>query len=514
VVDTTRVGAAQSGGVNEAGFAITNTTVYQTSPIHEYIANSNLKIMSYALLNCRTVGDFDNYIKNWHTFSANKKLIISGMFVVIDAYGGAALYEVTTGDFASDRYAYGGRAKIHRIDANTGFVTNENGQLIGNDGQVGVLTDYIRNISVTVMNSDRSINSTGYSIGSGNRTIIDGNGNIVDNGSQFCGFVNRTNSNFWSDLYDDSPREDRARDLMEQLKVSGKLNYRNMLQVVAKDTMISEYNLPFYPNLSNLDPGSSTQQSTFHTISRYCTNLAFVVDGVVGGTDPRLTTMWINLGEPSVGVAVPFFPAANKVSDLMIMDAKYYKLFSGFVDGNFSSTCYVNQAFVNVRDRLYSNHTNITLPLAALILLPNVPPDVLLKVLSWENMLDNASATEWQAYEEDLIAWHVAFLASMSSTDTADKTIAINDLANVQKWTTPLENIIFERTDAYLAAMKQDPSRISESNLSTFSVYCAQFMYDNYVKNSSTYKTWSFTYPWASSPSSSTSIWDILFWWL
>jgi len=515
VVDTTRGGAAQSGGVNEAGFAITNTTVYQMSPIHEYAANANLKIMNNALLMCKTVANFDAYLASWHTLAVNKKLIISGMFAVIDANGGAALYEVTTGDHPTDRFAYGGRAKIHKIDVNTGFVTNEDGTLIGNDGQIGVLTDYVGNISLTIMDENRTVNAAGYRLSSDKSSIVNSAGTVVDNGKNYCGFINRTNSSFWGDLYDDTPREDRARDLMVQLNEAGKLNHRTMMQVVAKDTAIGNYSLSTYPNLSNLDAGTSTQQSTFHTISRFCTNLAFVVDGVTPGSNPKLSTMWINLGEPSVGVAVPFFPAANKVSDLMFMDTKYFQLFKGFVNGNFTTTCYVNQAFVNVRDTLYSNHTNITLPLAAIILLPNVSPVVLAEFMRYEAMLDTASPEEWAAYETNLIEWHVAFLASMASSDTADKTIAIQSMANVQKWTIPLENIIYDKADAYLNAMRLDASKITESNLSVFSVYCAQFMYDNYTKNSSTYKAWSFTNPWGgSSTTQTTSIWDIIFWWL
>ncbi|MBU1171184.1 MAG: hypothetical protein KKD44_16615, partial [Proteobacteria bacterium] len=418
VVDSTRFGDAQSGGVNEAGFAITNTTVYQLSPIHEYAANANLKIMNAALLQCRTVADFHNYISTWHTLSVNQHLIISGIFVVIDANGGAALFEITTGDHPADLYAYGGRAKFHMIDANTGFVINEDNALIGNDGQIGLLTDYTRNSSVTLMNPDRSVNNTGYHLSSNGQSILDSSGNVVDNGSNFCGIVNRTNSDFWENLYDDTPREDRARELMLQLKDEGRLNHRTMMQVVAKDTAISQYDLGSYPHLSNLDPGTSTQQSTFHTISRYCTNLAFVVDGVVPGDNAKLSTIWVNLGEPSVGVAVPFFPAANKVSDLMLNDTSYYRLFVGFVTGNFNATSFVNQAICNVRGNLYDNNTNISIPEAAIVVLPNVPPEILQAILAYEDMLDTASYDEWMAYEMGLIQWHVEFLDFMSQNDT------------------------------------------------------------------------------------------------
>ncbi len=61
--------------------------------------------------------------------------------------------------------------------------------------------------------------------------------------------------------------------------------------------------------------------------------------------------------------------------------------------------------------------------------------------------------------------------------------------------------------------MRLDPAKVTESNLSVFSVYCAQFMYDNYTHNSSTYKVWNFTNPWATAPTTKKSLFDIIFWW-
>jgi hypothetical protein len=280
--------------------------------------------------------------------------------------------------------------------------------------------------------------------------IVDSDGLVVDDGLNFSGIVNRTNSNFWANLYDDSPREDRALDLMLQLRAEGRLNHRAMMQIVAKDIAVSEYNLPYYPNLTNLDPGSSTQQSTFHTISRFCTNLAFVVDGVAPGDNPMLSTIWVNLGEPSVGVAVPFFPAADSISELMYMDSSYFNILSwSNVKINVAPTCYINKAITNVRDSLYDNHTNITLPLAIIILLPNVPATVLGEFAKYEKMLDTASPEQWSAYEQRLIDWHMSFLSSMSGNDTADKTIHVPGLVQVQNWSVPLENMIYDMTEVY-----------------------------------------------------------------
>ncbi|MBU1171039.1 MAG: hypothetical protein KKD44_15885 [Proteobacteria bacterium] len=509
VTDKTRGVNAQSGGVNEAGFAITNTMVYQKSPIHEYLANANLNIMSNAIIQCITVSDFDAYMARWHEITSNKKRIISGTFVVIDAVGGAALYEITTGDSDTDLYAYGGRAKIHKIDANTGFVTNEDGDLIGNDGQIGMITDYEKNITIMVMDQSREIVSTEYALSPDRQTILDSLGNVVDGGDHFCGIVNRTNSSFWVNLNDDTPREDRALDMMLSLKAQGSLNYRSVLQEVSRDVAVDEYALETYPNLSHRDPGTDTQKSTFHTINRYCTNLAFVVDGVVPGDDPRLSTMWTNLGEPSVGVAIPVFPAANNISDYLWADTSIKTIFGTYLL-DFKPTCYINQAINNQRNTLYDDNTSVSF----LTIIQGMPLDIIMEILKYDKMLVTASPEEWAEYEGHLIEWHDGFLDYLEPQDTSDITIDMAGLIRIQNWTRPLEDKILDQTEAYLNAMRLDPDKVSQGNISDFSEYCAQFMYDNYSKASATQVNWGFDEPWETSKSIKLpNIFDILFGW-
>ena len=55
-----------SGGVNEAGFAITNTTVYESDPFHEYLGNDNHNLGIRALEECVTVEDFDDIIDRFN----------------------------------------------------------------------------------------------------------------------------------------------------------------------------------------------------------------------------------------------------------------------------------------------------------------------------------------------------------------------------------------------------------------------------------------------------------------
>ncbi len=505
VIDRTRGSAAQSGGVNEAGFAITNTTVYQESPIHEYLASANLNLMSNALKRCTTVAEFDTYIAGWHLEGSNQTRILSGNFVVIDAKGGAALYELTTGETQTDIYAYGGRVKVHKIDANTGFVTNEDGTLIGNDGEIGYITDYVAHSSVQIMGLDRVVTLKGYRFSNDKKTLLNSAGQIIDNGNNFCGIVNRTNSSFWVALNDDTPREDRAFDLMLELKAQGRLNHRTVQQIVAKDIEIDEYHLETYPSLSNLDPGTATERSTFHTISRYCTNLAFVVDGVPAGGNAKLASIWVNLGEPSVGAATPFFPAANSVSTYAYADTSFLGLTLDLFPQGF-----LNQAIHDKKATLYdASNVNILAMLPPL----DISAELLLSLLQ-VNWLFSTGEENWSSFEGELSEWHTLWLANMAANDESDKTVNMPLLLSIQSWALPLENIVFDKTEAYMNSLRQDSSRITESNLKKFSDYSAEFLYLNYKNSSASYKSWDFVNPWSTTTSTSTSFFKKIFWWL
>jgi hypothetical protein len=504
VIDRTRGTAAQSGGVNEAGFAITNTTVYQESPIHEYLASANLNLMSNALKRCTTVAEFDAYIAGWHLEGSNQTRILSGNFVVIDAKGGAALYELTTGESQTDVYAYGGRIKVHKIDANTGFVANEDGALIGNDGVIGNITDYLTHTDTQIMGLDRVVTPMGYKFSADKKSILNSAGKVIDNGNNFCGIVNRTNSSFWVALNDDTPREDRAMDLMLELKAQGRLNYRTVQQIVAKDIEIDQYSLETYPHLSNLDPGTDTQRSTFHTISRYCTNLAFVVDGVAPGGNAKLATIWVNLGEPSVGAATPFFPAANSVSTYAYADTSFLG-----ITMDLGPSSFINQTIHDMKADLYdASSINILAMLPPL----EVSAELLLSLLQ-VNWLFSSGEENWSSFEGELSEWHVLWMANMAANDEADKTVDMPLLLGIQNWAIPLENIIFDKTEAYLSALRQDSTKITESNLLKYSNYCAEFFYLNYDNQSYSYKAWAFVNPWTTT-TSSTSLFKKIFWWL
>lgn len=78
-----------SGGVNDDGFAIVNDSVREES--ERELFNVNHLLLQRALETCKSLTDFETFLNRW-----NNRLIftICGDFAVIDAYGGAALYEV------------------------------------------------------------------------------------------------------------------------------------------------------------------------------------------------------------------------------------------------------------------------------------------------------------------------------------------------------------------------------------------------------------------------------------
>ncbi len=263
VVDRTGLSNIPSGGVNGDGFAIANTTVYENFFLD--LINNNHVLLEDALNRCSTVDDFDSLAKGWAGH-------LSGNFVVIDAQGGAALYEC---------YSAVPSLKINRFDANSGDVTDINGELIGKNGELG-----------------------GYA-------------------GQWRGFLNRTNSHSWIKLEDDTCREVRAREILNELADQDALNYRYAMSRLARDINPWDYKngqsikssgLPLAES-ERLKLADNSRVDTHYSISRYQTNLGLVVDGVTPGEDPIMTTFWCNLGEPAAGIFTPHFAAAKDVSN-------------------------------------------------------------------------------------------------------------------------------------------------------------------------------------------------------
>lgn len=246
-----------SGGLNEAGFAISCTSVYEIYNQYHEALNINTMLMHEAVARCATLEDFENMLKSWHLTHVGKT--ISGNFVAIDAQGGAALYECYSGSTHSLT-----TVKFKKYDANDGSIVNELGMVL-DPGQ----------------------------------------------GESFVGFVNRTNSNSYIPDNAGEERRWRATDLMTELVQGSNLDYYTMMQDVAKDVVGSQENM--------LNP-TDASYSTTYCISRAATRLGLVVHGVAAGDDPRQCVFWCALGEPSIAVFIPFFASARGVSYLAWVD--------------------------------------------------------------------------------------------------------------------------------------------------------------------------------------------------
>ncbi|MFZ5597042.1 MAG: hypothetical protein ACOY31_08540 [Bacillota bacterium] len=243
--------------VNEAGLAISLAAVYEDfDPSHE-AGNLNTDLMQHAVEECATIADFENLIQEWPKSHLNHA--ISGNFVVIDANGGAALYEMYTGMFTK------GYMPISYIkyDANTGQVVDNTGKVLQ-----------------------------------------------AAQGSDFAGFFMRTNFNTYLPNNPGSDRYVRGNALLAQLAGTNGLNSQNVMRILSKDV-----------NGKQIGSASGdTNYNTTYCISRSATRSGTVIEGVAPGSDPRLTVMWVAPGEPSITPYVPTFVGAESLTPYLYMD--------------------------------------------------------------------------------------------------------------------------------------------------------------------------------------------------
>lgn len=242
-------------GANAAGFAISVAAVYEDlAPLHE-AGNLNTDLIQHAVEECATLADWENLLRTWPSSHYNRA--ISANYVVIDAHGGAAMYECYTG-----KYAYGlMKIQYRKTDANTGEVVDNTGKVI------------------SAAKAD------------------------------FPGFVTRTNLNSYIWYNSGVDRYLRAKKLLTDLAVKDRLNTQNLMQVVSKDVVGKQY-----------QTGGDTKYSTTYCISRSQTRSGTVFQGVPAGGDPRQTVFWTALGEPSISVYVPNMVGAKSVSEYVYMD--------------------------------------------------------------------------------------------------------------------------------------------------------------------------------------------------
>jgi len=123
-------------------------------------------------------------------------------------------------------------------------------------------------------------------------------GYIRYDAGSYGGYVVRTNFSYWGGGTPDS-RCQRADLLVSNAIGLNELDYRYMIEVVSKDIG----GPPYLP--------CGEWPTTGPAVSRYKTRASTVVHGVMPTEDPRLSTFWCILGEPSCGISVPLWSYAG-----------------------------------------------------------------------------------------------------------------------------------------------------------------------------------------------------------
>lgn len=128
------------------------------------------------------------------------------------------------------------------------------------------------------------------------------------------GFIVRTNYAFTGGGGGSGyERYDRALELLTGAILNSELSHDYILKSAARDLKndkINPYPLPF-PGSQEGHPQGYIRTNT--SINRYLTRSCAVFHGVIPGENPRLSTMWIILGEPVCSVAVPLWVFAGEI---------------------------------------------------------------------------------------------------------------------------------------------------------------------------------------------------------
>jgi hypothetical protein len=245
--------------------------------------------------------------------------------------------------------------------------------------------------------------------------------------SNFIGFHILTNYNYYIPWNVGQDRKYRAEALLTQLATEKRINYRTVMREVAKDVVGKQV---------QTDLSSETNYSTTYCLSRNATRSSIVVSGVASGGNPRLATMWVNLGEPSVGVFVPFFAAARGTSELARVDT-----YANGAWRDYDDSCLLNQA-ISARETygslIYSSNEG----------------DVI-----------------WGMY---------------------DNYINKVELAKVQQWTFQIEDTIIDNAESFLSSLQSNPAQITAFNLKDFADYCADYAYENFETGSADAFPWQY----------------------
>jgi len=129
------------------------------------------------------------------------------------------------------------------------------------------------------------------------------------------GFIVRTNYAFTAppDQGGGYIRFNRAQKLFTQAAAEKKLDYKFILREVSRDLVNEKIcSYPLSPQFARFCH-ENVYIHTNDTINRYTTASVTVFQGVKPGENPLLSTMWVILGQPICGVAVPLWVKAGAV---------------------------------------------------------------------------------------------------------------------------------------------------------------------------------------------------------
>ncbi len=132
-------------------------------------------------------------------------------------------------------------------------------------------------------------------------------------------------------------RYHRAYELFKKAIDRNQMSHAYILQKVARDLVSDELNPYPLPYKESYDGGPVGFIKTRNSINRYRTVSCAVFRGVQKGEPLYLATMWIILGEPIAGAAIPLWPIVGRVP--------------AELDGEKGSV--LNQFFQDLKKRLY-----------------------------------------------------------------------------------------------------------------------------------------------------------------
>ncbi len=129
------------------------------------------------------------------------------------------------------------------------------------------------------------------------------------------GFLVRANFHFAGAQTADEQfwRYHRANEILKVESAKRKLHHHVIVKKCARDVAsiaFEPYPLPYSGNSGNAPAGYI---GCANSINRFNTVSAVVIHGVRAGEDPNFATMWVVLGEPICGIAVPLWPATSQV---------------------------------------------------------------------------------------------------------------------------------------------------------------------------------------------------------